>query len=238
MQKAAAGDTSKRRRINIATQSYLNAMIKLARFSGFCCTRYDDYVKCEAISSVGRVSFRLMKKSSSILMRAIGYVLGLITPTFMNTYWTTVGRTVYTPTRNDNDENWGTATWCDTNSVLQHELVHVKQFERFPFWFVLVCYIGPAPVLLITTIVLAITLQSWLISLACLLLTLITLPLTVGLAFGRWYMEREAYLMTLSCKSIYVEKLAMLNAIVEMLWTDYAYTWPKKWMKRWFLSKI
>ena len=58
-------------------------------------------------------------------------------------------------------------------------------------------------------------------------------PMPVLLAFGRWYWERQAYLVNLRGASNKEEKI---ERIVDNLWNEYAWTWPKKRMRKWFME--
>jgi hypothetical protein len=93
-------------------------------------------------------------------------------------------------------------------TIVWHESIHVEQFYTYS-WFLMVCAY-----------------------------TFFPLPILFS---GRWWIERGAYLVTLLCEikenpSCNIE--ARVDAIVEMLWSSYAWPWPKKWMKAWFLSQL
>lgn len=67
---------------------------------------------------------RLVPKTSSSLMRFIGFLLLAIgNRRFVDHYWTTLARTIYYPA--------GIADPLDHRGVLEHELVHVRQWERW-----------------------------------------------------------------------------------------------------------
>ena len=57
------------------------------------------------------------------------------------------------------------------------------------------------------------------------------LPLPLFFSWYRWKAEREAYLTEL-------EAGAPIDAIVEVIWNDYGYCWPKKWMTVWFEKEL
>lgn len=71
-------------------------------------------------------------KDKSRLMRFISALM-FWNKTFMTDYVTTIGRTVYFPTRLDHDDDWGT---------LAHEAVHALDYDRAPTRFVL-GYLAP-----------------------------------------------------------------------------------------------
>ena len=69
------------------------------------------------------LGIQLRDKSSSWLQRFIGVLLFLPTGgSYMHRFWTTIGRTVYAPSRR-NSFDW---------SVLFHEAMHVRQHRRHP----------------------------------------------------------------------------------------------------------
>lgn len=53
-------------------------------------------------------------------------------------------------------------------------------------------------------------------------------PLPMFFAWFRWRWEREAYLVSI------VEYGYKIDGVVDSLWKNYAWTWPKKWMTVWF----
>jgi len=70
---------------------------------------------------------RLVAKADSRLMRVAGVLLrGIGNRTFLERYWTTVGRTVYYPS--------SIADPLVHRDILEHELVHVRQWQRFGLW--------------------------------------------------------------------------------------------------------
>lgn len=58
------------------------------------------------------------------------------------------------------------------------------------------------------------------------------LPLPVGLAWFRFYWERHAYLVDIHAGRLTVED------VVQTLWSNYGWVWPKPWMRRWFERKL
>jgi hypothetical protein len=63
-------------------------------------------------------------------------------------------------------------------------------------------------------------------------LSYLLLPLPFGFAWFRWHWEREAYLVDLRAGRLTVDE------VVETLWSNYAWTWPKPWMRRWFEREL
>ena len=70
---------------------------------------------------------RVLPKADSRLMRTCGFLLrALGNRVFVQRYWTTIGRTIYYP-----------ACVADPLAhpiVLEHELVHVRQWQRWGLW--------------------------------------------------------------------------------------------------------
>jgi hypothetical protein len=71
--------------------------------------------------SVFVIKYRVVLKSESKLMRAIGWVLKPFNKEFMTNYVTTIGSTIYTPSRE-----------MLSPGLLQHELQHVSDSKRWP----------------------------------------------------------------------------------------------------------
>lgn len=53
-------------------------------------------------------------------------------------------------------------------------------------------------------------------------------PMPVLFAWGRWRLEREAYLVDIATKRLTIDDA------VNVLWARYAWPWPKPLMRRWF----
>lgn len=152
--------------------------------------------------------------------------------------WTTIGDTVYVPSCHDRDTDWGAPSWQARHRlVLVHERVHVRQWRDLGVLFP-VLYFGPAPffALIGAAFMVMGAWGVWLPSAAFFALSLLTAPLSVGLAYGRWWLEREAYL-----EEFWVTKrehlITRTDQIVEALWLDYLYTWPRAWMFHWFWAQ-
>jgi hypothetical protein len=180
----------------------------------------------------------LVKKSQSGLMRLIAK-LPFIPESFMRRFWTTIGHKVYVPSVHDNDKDWGTVIWGQRNRVaLSHERVHIVQVEKLSFPLFAILYVGPSAILAPLTILLIPTfLISWWIPIGLLLSTLLLAPLSVGLAWGRWRIEREAYMVQmLTADTANIPNTA--RWIADTLYLDYFFTWPRKWASRWFLSEV
>lgn len=147
---------------------------------------------------------RFVRKSESWLMRAIGFVLLPFTPTFMEKFWTTLGHTIYTPTKLDADKDWGTAIWLQRHAhVINHEAIHVLQAERWGMLVQAFLVLGPT-------------------------------PLPVLLSWGRWRVEREAYLPRIAAARRDGNRADVTDWIVDTLWRNYMWTYPRGWMRDWF----
>jgi len=66
-------------------------------------------------------------------------------------------------------------------------------------------------------------------------LTYLMLPLPIGLAWFRWRWEREAMLVNI--RAAY-DPAREIERCVNALWREYAWTWPKKRMRKWFLEHV
>lgn len=150
-------------------------------------------------------------KRKSRLMRVLAFFLGA---KFSERFWTTIGpKRIWAPT---------TADLSDLRrytGVLLHEIEHIKQARRWPVMFQI----------------------SYLL-----------LPVPVFFAWFRWYFERKAYLASLwyfrehvlgpeswgdpvTHNAIVAQEI---DRIVNTLWSNYGWCWPKPWMRRYFLKHI
>ena len=129
---------------------------------------------------------RYVSKADSRLMRFLNlFARGK----FMEEWWTTLGNTIYYPTE-IKDPMVENCKICR-----EHELVHVRQFQRY----------------------------GWLIMLCGYLL----FPLPIIFS-GRWYIERWAWLIDIDAKACSCKYSA------DLLWSAYAWAWPRKEMLAWF----
>lgn len=170
----------------------------------------------------------LLKKKSNVWhQRLIGTLLSPFNDRYMSSYWTTIGRTIYVPTKYDKDLDWAEPSWIDRHEpVIAHELVHVAQDYRRGHIIHALMYLGPAPFVL-PAILIPLILGDFVGVLVLVLSFLALLPLSIGLAYGRWLTEREAYQVSRSYGRPH-------ERIVRALWSDYLFTWPKQWMVNWF----
>jgi hypothetical protein len=80
---------------------------------------------------------RVVAKQGSRRMRVLAALLWPINRAFMGRYWTTLGRTVYYPT--------SVSDPFAHADILEHELVHVRQWQRFGLWMWLSYLLLPLP---------------------------------------------------------------------------------------------
>lgn len=170
----------------------------------------------------------LRRKSESRLHRLIARLPGM-PDNYMRSYWTTIGHTIAVPAKYDGDLDWGTPEWRRRhNVIIGHEHKHIWRMEQWGWPLYTTAYLGPA-VVLAPLVPLAVWLVGWwaLAGWAALL------PLSAGLAYGRWYIEREAYLIRMR-QLRGAARASFINRVVDNLWSDYVGTWPKGWMRKWF----
>lgn len=136
-------------------------------------------------------------KRESKLMRVIGFIW----KRFNTDFWTTInGRTIWAP--NDAD----LTRLEDYALIIQHELVHIGQFRRWPI-------IGQLAFLL--------------------------LPVPFFFAWFRWAMERRAYMVQLEAHGApFGSGEYELERVVNTLWRNYGWCWPRPWMRRWFRREL
>ncbi len=183
----------------------------------------------------------LRAKSRSQLMRVIGWVLRPFNPAFMERYWTTIGSTIYVPTQHDDEKDWGEAAFrARHRDIIDHEKVHVEQFECWGVLGMAFGYLGPSPFLFIASLAFfgLDTLggttpwrqASWLSIVEAIAL----LPLSVGLAYFRWRIERAAYMVQVRASP----RPETIEHVVSVIWTGYLWAWPRPWMRRWFERQL
>lgn len=97
--------------------------------------------------------------------------------------------------------------------VIEHELVHIEQEDN-------VLGIDPPDWL-------------WLILYLC-------FPVPIFFAWYRWKCEREAYLVQLTPEKFEIPQQLILavERIVQSLWSDYGWCWPRFLMRRWFAKRL
>lgn len=94
----------------------------------------DDYMLLMDEISMDFPDFEVIKKSDSTLMKAINIALRIITfnqmKTFMTSFTTTLGNTVYVP------ESWDIRDITSRWITLSHERVHMEQAKKYGrLWF-------------------------------------------------------------------------------------------------------
>lgn len=84
-------------------------------------------------------SFKMVRKSDSAFCIVIGFFLLLITlgknDSFMDSYTTTIGTTVYTPL------SWNSMSEARKSIILRHERVHMRQKRKYGMFFFSVLYL-------------------------------------------------------------------------------------------------
>lgn len=193
----------------------------------------------------------LTKKSASRLMRALDWLMRLVPGTpndFLSNWWTTLGGVVYVPDAYDDDPDWGTEPWrARHRRVLTHEAVHAAQFERWGWFGMALGYLGPTVVLglpaALVCLVLGLAGVGWTPLWVALGVAAGLLPLSVGLAWGRWRIEREAYAAEFQFywspgRPEWVLEVGLrIGRAARALWGRYFFTWPETWMREWFWAE-
>lgn len=172
---------------------------------------------------------RLVRKRDSLVMRA----LGLVMPIFVANMWTTIGHTIYVPDISATEEDFGSSAWKERHRTsLTHEWTHVAQVERWGLVTFFVLVVGPAPFLLVFAgaLTLVDARMPWIVFTV---VGVLAIPMSVGLAWGRWVIEREAYLTNVLA-ALPHDRAEEIDFIVDTLWRDYGFAWPRAWMREWF----
>lgn len=143
--------------------------------------------------------------------------------------------------------------------IIDHEGIHVWRGEQWTWIGLWLAYLGPSFFLLPAALLcflyelgalLGNLVASWVlgyqyalpgtssaseVGLYALLAGVLLLPLSAGLAWGRWFIEREAYMVQISRSS---NPRARAERVVTTLWNSYLFPWPKAWMRAWFWDRI
>jgi len=189
----------------------------------------DMYVEATQVLVPG---LKVVRKKDSKLMRFFGKLLFFL-PGFMETYTTVLGKTVYAPDSLWNGESVGHVM------TLAHETQHAWDEIRLGRIVYKFLYLAPqilVPLALLS--ILAIWFGGvWLWWLAALVL-LAPLP-----AWGRMYIERRGYLITLACRWwLYGEDnatRACAHVITYFKGPAYYFMWPfEKSLQRWLLRRM
>lgn len=111
---------------------------------------------------------KVLRKSESWLMRAIGFILKPFNPTFMEQYITTIGATIYV------SDNFLASGEMEVLDVMAHETQHVIDFTKNRLLFVL-GYLFPQCLALLALLSVFAFLNPWM--LLCLLFLLFLAPI-------------------------------------------------------------
>lgn len=127
-------------------------------------------------------NLKIKYKNESMFMKFLGFLL-FFNKNFMTEYITTIGSTIYFPSRSKIDEKPTSAM-----IVLLHELIHIYDSNRFKFMFGFL-YLFPQ---ILAPFSLLLLLVSWKLALPLFIILLLPLP-----AYFRMYFEKRAYLASL-----------------------------------------
>lgn len=178
-----------------------------------------DSEKCALLDEYIERGIRFADKAKSPLMRVLGWLLAIVT----------LGRARF-------DGYWttiGNRVWMPMHAwrgpmlnfreVIEHEAHHVAQFRRAGLGSAWLGVVVIAPLYLL-------------------------LPVPVGLAWGRWRIERTAYVAgaMAALDRLYPNHIApvdSLDAIADeyaasVSGPSYGWAWPRRWARRWFLKAL
>lgn len=175
---------------------------------------------------------KIKYKDQSPFMKLLGKLL-FFNKSFMTSFTTTIGSTVYFPS-----ENFVKLRPISSEIVLLHELVHVsdaKKLNKLLFGFL---YLLP---LTLIPLALLLFLFSWKIALPLLLLSAAPLP-----AYFRMHFEKRAYLVSLYCtQQLAVRKQFTINLeksaagyLDNFKDSSYYFMWPFKNLDKEFADAV
>lgn len=128
-------------------------------------------------------NLKIKYKDQSLLMKVLGKLL-FFNKDYMTAYTTTVGETVYYPS-----ENFIKNQELSSIIILLHELVHIKDSQKYNKYVFGFLYMSPQ---ILSLVSLLLFLISWKIALPLTILFALPLP-----SFFRMYFEKRAYMASL-----------------------------------------
>lgn len=183
--------------------------------------------------------YELVRKDTRRIFRLMAWFLDtfgfLDRKVFMERFWTTYDHTIgYRVTLTQEQAEQHTDT-------VDHELVHIWRKEKLGAYLYTTLYIGPSVTFWLPLVALLCLAQipwtfSWWFVLGALAGLLACLPLTFGLAWGRFFIEREAYWVQVS-RAPWERRRALIEHVANTLWKNYARTWPPSWTIAYFEAK-
>ena len=136
--------------------------------------------------------------------------------TFINRYVTTLGKWIAVPF--DGPSAWEKRNARSRYLCLRHELIHCRQFKFFGFGLSYTFGILPA------------------------FFVYVLLPVPIGFAYGRWVMERTAYLEAMLARLEHehrVDPSVLDHAVKQLSGGGYGWTWCiSSMVRKWFLKKL
>ena len=180
------------------------------------------------LSTKTKNGINISYKNESLLMKLFGKLL-FFNNDFMTNYTTTIGNTIYFPTR----ESVEKSSNDDNLVILSHEFVHIKDSESLGSLAFKSLYLSPQIFSILFAIILTV-LFKWYIGLFVFLLLLSPIP-----SFGRKYLELRAYKTNLYSlvrilqqqkrpEEVIVSKQAEACSFINKQFTSfsYYYCWP------------
>lgn len=168
---------------------------------------------------------------------------------FFERFWTTFDHTIGVRTSLDiSKRGWQKGH----ERTIKHEKIHIWRKEKVGSFLYSTLYVGPSVTVWLPLSVISgsasmfMDYPHWIVGWVPVILMVLCLPLTFGLAWGRFFIEREAYLTRvwaaheyqpgstrLTVKGPKGRRHAIQN-IANSLVNNYAWTWPKSWIISWF----
>ncbi len=130
-------------------------------------------------------SLKIKYKDQSWFMKLIGLLL-FFNKSFMTSFTTTIGSTVYFPS-----ESITKTRPVSAAAVLLHELVHIADAKKYTMPLFALMYLSPQ---ILSLLCLPLFLVSWKIALPLVILFALPIP-----SYFRMYFEKRAYLVSLYC---------------------------------------
>lgn len=187
--------------------------------------------------------YRFVKKDEYWVFRLCAWFLHtfriLDRTVFYERFWTTFGHVIGVRTTIDiSKPGWQGGH----EGTIKHELIHIWQKERLGAILQAILVVGPAPTVFLPLAVAGglasiwIDYPHWIVGWIPVVLMILSLPLSIGFAWGRFYIERQAYMVQI-WEAGEKRRADVIHWIVKSLHENYARTWPKEWMRKWFFAE-
>lgn len=178
----------------------------------------------------------LTPKRESKLHRLISK-LPFIPRSYLDRYWTTIGRHVAVSNNAADQPDFGEPSWVErVGVILRHEARHAYRAEKLTLPVYATGYLGPSVTLGIPALIVSAIAGIWVgwepLQWAA-IVTAALLPLSTGFAAFRAWDEWDAYE-----EAVITQGAARVESVARTLWLNYALTIPPFVTRWWYRRKL